>query len=99
LQIASALIAAADATAYTAAVRSPVRLDVTQADWTTMADASQFSILTFQRRPGLWRASISPKVSGVAAIKGQTMLGFVTEDDCDSEEAAETAARRAIKKL
>ncbi len=62
-----------------------------------MADLSQFSILTFQRRPGLWRASISPKVTG-PAIKG-TMLGFVTEDDCDSEEAAETAAKRAIKKL
>lgn len=63
-----------------------------------MADVSLFSILTFQRRPGLWRASISPKVSAGPAIKG-TMLGFVTEDDCDSEEAAETAAKRAIKKL
>jgi hypothetical protein len=64
-----------------------------------MADASQFTILTFQRRPGLWRASISPKATNSATIKGQTMLGFVTEDDCDSEEAAETAAKRAIKKL
>jgi len=64
-----------------------------------MADLSQFSILTFQRRPGLWRASISPKVSANNTIKGKTMLGFVTEDDCDSEEAAETAAKRAIKKL
>ncbi|MDB5565011.1 MAG: hypothetical protein JWP84_1577 [Tardiphaga sp.] len=64
-----------------------------------MADASLFSILTFQRRPGLWRASISPKVNANSAIKGKTMLGFVTEDDSDSEEAAETAAKRAIKKL
>ncbi|MDB5617402.1 hypothetical protein [Tardiphaga sp.] len=64
-----------------------------------MADLSLFSILTFQRRPGLWRASISPKVNASNTIKGKTMLGFVTEDDCDSEEAAETAAKRAIKKL
>jgi hypothetical protein len=64
-----------------------------------MADLSQFSILTFQRRPGQWRASISPKVSASNTIKGKTMLGFVTEDDCDTEEAAETAAKRAIKKL
>ena len=64
-----------------------------------MADLSHYSILTFQRRPGLWRASISPKVVAGSTIKGQTMIGFVTEDDCDSEEAAETAAKRAIKKL
>ena len=64
-----------------------------------MADLSQFQILTFQRRPGLWRASISPKTASTTDVKGKTMLGFVTPDDCDSEEAAETAARRAIKKL
>ena len=63
-----------------------------------MADASLFSILTFQRRPGLWRASISPKDPSSAA-RGKTMLGFVTEDDSDSEQAAEQAAKLAIKKL
>jgi hypothetical protein len=64
-----------------------------------MADASQFTILTFQRRPGLWRASISPKAPSAMNVAGKTILGFVTEDDCETEEAAETAARKAIRKL
>ena len=64
-----------------------------------MADASLYSILTFQRRPGQWRASISPKVPDSGNIQGKTMIGFVTEDDCDSEQAAEAAAKLAIRKL
>lgn len=68
-------------------------------DWFAMADASLFSILTFQRRPGLWRASVSPKVPMSMTIVGKTILGFVTEEDCESEEAAEMAARKAIRKL
>lgn len=63
-----------------------------------MADAALFSILTFQRRPGLWRASISPKAPA-GMPNGKTMLGFVTEDDCETEQAAELAAKQAIKKL
>ena len=87
-------------TGYTpAAEHQPVRRSRPLIEWTTMADASLFTILTFQRRPGLWRASISPKVNPGSTIKGKDMIGFVTEDDCDTEEAAELAAKRAIKKL
>lgn len=64
-----------------------------------MADASLYSILTFQRRPGLWRASISPKAASGTPVHGKTMVGFVTEDDCDTEQAAEAAAKLAIRKL
>ncbi|UZE46820.1 hypothetical protein [Rhodopseudomonas sp. P2A-2r] len=64
-----------------------------------MADAALFSILTFQRRPGQWRASISPKTPSGNTIQGKTMLGFVTEDDCETEQAAEAAAKLAIRKL
>jgi hypothetical protein len=64
-----------------------------------MADVSLFTILTFQRRPGLWRASISPKTPSAMTVGGKTLQGFVTEDDCESEQAAESAARKAIKKL
>jgi hypothetical protein len=64
-----------------------------------MADISHFSVLTFQRRPGHWRASVTPKVHGGAIVKGRTLLGFITEHDCASEQEAESAAHQAIRKL
>jgi hypothetical protein len=64
-----------------------------------MADISRFSVVTFQRRPGYWRASVTPKVHGGTIIRGRTLLGFITEYDCASEQEAESAAHQAIKKL
>ena len=64
-----------------------------------MAKASDYKIITFQRKPGQWRANVTPLVQPAAVTKGATLLGFVTTEDSNSEEAAVIAANRAIKAL
>jgi hypothetical protein len=64
-----------------------------------MAKASDYKIVTFQRKPGLWRANVTPVVQRDATKQGTKILGFVTAEDCSSEEAAVVAANRAIKEL
>jgi shikimate kinase len=61
-----------------------------------MADISEYEVVTFQREPGHWRASITPKAR--AGVKREP-AGFVTKEDCDSEVDARNAANEAIKKL
>jgi hypothetical protein len=62
------------------------------------AKASEYKVVTFQRKLGRWRANITPVDPGASA-KGTTTLGFVTTDDSISEEGAAQAADRAIKNL
>ena len=64
-----------------------------------MAKASDFKILTFQRKPGQWRANVTPIVTPGTATRGATIMGFVTAEDSSTEEAAILAANRAIKAL
>jgi hypothetical protein len=64
-----------------------------------MAKASDYRILTFQRKPGQWRANVTPIVQPAMATRGATLLGFVTSEDSSTEEAAVLAANRAIKAL
>lgn len=64
-----------------------------------MADQSQFSILTFQRRPGHWRAAITRKDGAYITMGGAMLKSFVTLEDCESEQEAEKAARKAIRKI
>ncbi len=64
-----------------------------------MAQAPQFKITTFQRKPGLWRANIMPVSLPASARLGAATLGFVTDEDSSSEDDAVAAANRAIKKL
>jgi hypothetical protein len=64
-----------------------------------MADKSQFSIVTYQRSPGLWRAAITPFAHSGLFIGGRTTTSFVTPDDCASEPDAMIAAEQAIRKL
>jgi hypothetical protein len=59
-----------------------------------MADPAGFEIVTYQRQPGLWRASVTP--SG-RSNSGNTMRSIVTPDDCVTEEDARKSAIRAIK--
>ena len=65
----------------------------------SMADISKFSIVTYQRKPGHWRAAIIPKVRSVIVDGGDTVRSVVTPDDCASEAEAELAAQKLIRKL
>jgi hypothetical protein len=64
-----------------------------------MAKASDYRIVTFQRKPGQWRANITPIVQPATITRGAAILGFVTAEDSSSEENAMIAAGRAIKEL
>jgi hypothetical protein len=64
-----------------------------------MAEISQFSIVTYQRSPGHWRAAITPFAHSGMFIRGRTTASFVTPDDCASESDAMSAAEKIIRKL
>jgi hypothetical protein len=64
-----------------------------------MADQSQFSILTFQRRPGHWRAAINRKDRTAINMGGVMLKSFVTSVDCESEQEAEKSAQKAIRQI
>ena len=64
-----------------------------------MAKASDYRILTFQRRPGHWRANMTPIVLPATITRGAAIRGFVTTEDSKSEEDAVIAANRAIREL
>jgi len=64
-----------------------------------MAKASDYRILTFQWRPGHWRANMTPIVLPATITRGAAIRGFVTTEDSKSEEDAVLAANRAIKEL
>lgn len=61
-----------------------------------MADPNKFEIVTYQRQPGLWRASVTPKGS---AASGTAIRSVVTPDDCGTEDEARKAAMRTIKDI
>jgi hypothetical protein len=60
-----------------------------------MGELSDYEIVAFQRMPGLWRASITPKRR---PMDGE-MHSIVTAEDCDSEQDALREAHTAIRKL
>ena len=64
-----------------------------------MADISQYSIVTYERRPGCWRAAITPHAHSGLFIQGKTTTSFVTPDDFESEPEAQFAAEKMIRKL
>ena len=64
-----------------------------------MAKPSDYRVVTFQRKPGQWRANITPIVQPVTVTRGATLLGFVTSEDSSSEASAVIAADRAIREL
>jgi hypothetical protein len=64
-----------------------------------MADKSNFSIVTYQRSPGHWRAAITPFAHSGLFVRGRTTTSFVTPDDYASEPDAAVAAEKIIKKL
>ncbi len=64
-----------------------------------MAEISQFSIVTYERRSGHWRAAITPCRRPANFILGRTTSSFVTPDDFPSELDARVAAEKIIRML
>ena len=60
---------------------------------------SEYSIVTYERKPGHWRAAISPKVLVRSGAPGETVHNFVTPYDSASEAEAKFAAEHLIRKL
>jgi hypothetical protein len=63
-----------------------------------MANVAEFSIVTYLRKPGHWRAAIFPKAR-IGSVGGETVLSVVTPDDFASEAEAQFAAEKLIRKL
>jgi hypothetical protein len=64
-----------------------------------MANQSQFSIVTYERRPGHWRAAVTLFVQSGLFIRGRTTSSIVTDDDSESETDAMLAAEKLIRDL
>jgi hypothetical protein len=64
-----------------------------------MAELSQFSIVTYERRSGHWRAAITPIRQSGTFIKGRTISSIVTPDDFESEPDAKFAAEKMIRNI
>jgi hypothetical protein len=58
-----------------------------------MADISNFSIVTYERKPGRWRAAITRKDCSGDVVRGQKVRSLVTPEDYESESEAELAAQ------
>jgi hypothetical protein len=63
-----------------------------------LADISDYSIVTYERKPGHWRAAFTRRVRS-GATSGDKLRSTVTPDDYTSELEAELAAEKMIKKL
>jgi hypothetical protein len=64
-----------------------------------MAHISEYSIVTYERKPGHWRAAVSPRVLDRIGAPGKTVHSTVTPDDSASEPEAKLAATQLIRKL
>jgi hypothetical protein len=64
-----------------------------------MADISEFSIVTYERKPGHWRAAITRKARTGKVVNGAQVHSIVTPDDWASECDAQLAAHKLIRKL
>ena len=64
-----------------------------------MADISEYSIVTYEREPGHWRAAVSPKIIDRRGAPGRMVHSTVTPDDSASESEVKLAATRLIRKL
>jgi len=64
-----------------------------------MAHISDYSIVTYERKPGHWRAAISRKDHPRSVVDGARVLSIVTPDDSSSETEAHLAAEKIIRRL
>lgn len=63
-----------------------------------MADSSKFSIITYERKPGRWRAAITLLVRS-GSNGSDEVRSTITPDDCQTELEAELAAQKLIRNL
>jgi hypothetical protein len=63
-----------------------------------MAHVSEYSVVTYERKPGHWRAAITPNVR-IGSVGGEGVRSVVTPDDFASEAEAQLAAEQLIRKL
>ena len=64
-----------------------------------MANVSEFSIVTYLRKPGRWRAAIIPNNRIGECGGGERVRSVVTPDDLASETEAQLAAEKLIRRL
>jgi hypothetical protein len=64
-----------------------------------LADISDFSIVTYERKPGHWRAAFTRLVRSGFNVGGKNVRSIVTPDDYPTELEAELAAQKLIRKL
>ena len=64
-----------------------------------MADISNFSIVAYERKPGQWRAALTPIPRLGPAPQTGTVQSIVTPDDHASEIEARSTAEKMIKGL
>jgi hypothetical protein len=61
-----------------------------------MANVSEFSIVTYLRKAGHWRAAIFPEAR-TQSTQGDTVRSVVTPDDFASEAEAQLAAEKSLE--
>jgi hypothetical protein len=64
-----------------------------------MVDISQYSIVTYDRGPGYWRAAMTPVRRPSTLIKSKTTSSIVTRDASLPEPDAKFAAEKIIRKM
>jgi hypothetical protein len=64
-----------------------------------MANVSEFSIVTYERKPGCWRAAVTRERSARMIVEGDKVRSVVTPDDYACESDALLAAEKLIKNL
>ena len=64
-----------------------------------MAELSKFSIVTYERKPGHWRAAVTPIRRPGVPTSGKETASIVTPDDFSSEAEANIAAERIVRGL
>ena len=62
-----------------------------------MAHISEYSIVTYERNPGHWRAAVSPKVLDRSA-PGKTVRSIVTPDDSTSRVGSQARSHTTDQK-
>jgi hypothetical protein len=63
-----------------------------------MAHISDYSIVTYERKPGHWRAAVTLK-AGSGMARGDQVRSVVTPVDYASEAEAQFAAEKLVRKL
>jgi hypothetical protein len=63
-----------------------------------MAQISEFTIVTYERSPGHWRAAFVPKLLPRSNVRG-AVQSVVTPDDAATEADAHFSAEQLIRKL